>query len=309
MTDRLPPLNALRAFEAVARLLSMKKAAGELNVTPAAVSHQIKLLEELIGRSLLIRKPRGIELTDAARAALPHLASGFDQVKVGMRELRESRAASTLTVSVAPSFATCWLMPRLHHFLTAQPDIDVRVTARTRQSISVGGQSRREAEAWLADADVAVLLSDGDFPGYYVERLVPLTVTPLVNPRIISRGRLVPSDLKSLTLIHDDMGRLFDGRDFWTLWLEAAGATRLKLRHGAQLSHTVLALEAAAEGLGIVASSPELAKPQMDAKRLVAPFDLKVDLPYAYHLITTARALERAPVKAFTAWLTAQARS
>lgn len=308
MTDRLPPLNALRAFEAVARLLSVKKAAGELNVTPAAVSHQIKLLEELTGRSLLIRKPRGIELTDAARAALPHLASGFDQLKVGMRELEESRAASTLTVSVAPSFATCWLMPRLHHFLTAQPDIDVRVTARTRQSTSVGGQSHREAEAWLADADVAVLLSHGDFPGYYVERLVPLTVTPLVNPGMIGRGRLVPSDLKSLTLIHDDMGRLFDGRDFWTLWLEAAGATRLKLRHGAQLSHTVLALEAAAEGIGIVASSPELAKPQMDAKRLVAPFDLKVDLPYAYHLIATKRALERAPVIAFTTWLTAQSR-
>jgi LysR family glycine cleavage system transcriptional activator len=104
------------------------------------------------------------------------------------------------------------------------------------------------------------------------------------------------------------MGRLFDGRDFWTLWLEAAGATRLKLRHGAQLSHTVLALEAAAEGVGIVASSPELAKPQLDAKRLVAPFDLKVALPYAYHLIATERALERSPVKAFTSWMIAQAR-
>jgi LysR family glycine cleavage system transcriptional activator len=308
MSDRLPPLNALRAFEAVARLLSVKKAAAELNVTPAAVSHQIKLLEDLTGRSLLIRKPRGIALTDAARAALPLLASGFDQLGLAVRELREGSAASTLTVSVAPSFATCWLMPRLHRFLTAEPDIDVRVTARTRQSTSVGGQSRLEADAWLADADVAVLLSDGDFPGYYAERLVPLTVTPLVNPGIVGRGSLTVADLKSLTLIHDDMGRLFDGRDFWTLWLEAAGATRLKLRHGAQLSHTVLALEAAAEGVGIVASSPELAKPQLDAKRLVAPFDLRVELPYAYHLIATERALERAPVKAFTSWLIAQAR-
>ncbi len=309
MADRLPPLNALRAFETVARLLSVKKAAEELNVTPAAVSHQIKLLEDLTGRSLLIRKPRGIALTDAARAALPHLASGFDQLALAVRELREGRAASTLTVSVAPSFAACWLMPRLHRFLTAEPDIDVRVTARTRQSTAVGGQSRREAEAWLADADVAVLLSDGDFPGYHAEKLVPLTVTPLVNPGIIGRGRLTPADLKALTLIHDDMGRLFDGRDFWTLWLEAAGATRLKLRHGAQLSHTVLALEAAAEGVGIVASCPELAKPQLDAKRLVAPFDLRVDLPYAYHLIATERSLERAPVKAFTAWLIAQAKA
>ena len=309
MAERLPPLNALRAFETVARLLSVKKAADELNVTPAAVSHQIKLLEELTGRVLLIRKPRGIELTDAARAALPLLASGFDQLGLAVRELRESRAASTLTVSVAPSFATCWLMPRLHRFLTAQPDIDVRVTARTRQSTAVAGQSRREAHAWLADADVAVLLSDGEFPGYHVERLVPLTVTPLVSPHLVGRGRLVVADLKGLTLIHDDMGRLFDGRDFWTLWLEAAGAIRLKLRHGAQLSHTVLALEAAAEGVGIVASSPELAKPQIDARRLIAPFDLRINLPYAYHLIATETALKRAPVRAFTTWLTEQARA
>ena len=307
MAERLPPLNALRAFETVARLLSVKKAAAELSVTPAAVSHQIKLLEDLTGRALLIRKPRGIELTDAARAALPHLASGFEQLGLAVRELRESRAGTTLTVSVAPSFATCWLMPRLHRFMTAQPDIDVRVTARTRQSTAVGGQSRREADAWLADADVAVLLSDGDFPGYHAEKLVPLTVTPLVSPRLVGRGRLAPADLKAFTLIHDDMGRLYDGHDFWTLWLEAAGATRLKLRHGAQLSHTVLALEAAAEGVGVVASTPELAKPQLDAKRLVAPFDLRIPLPYGYYLIATDEALQRAPVRAFVEWVRGQA--
>lgn len=306
MSDRLPPLNALRAFETVARLLSVKKAAAELNVTPAAVSHQIKLLEDLTGRALLIRKPRGIELTDAARAALPHLAAGFDQLGLAVRELRDSRAGLTLTVSVAPSFATCWLMPRLHRFLTAQPDIDVRITARTRQSTVVGAQSRREAEAWLADADVAVLLSDGDFPGFHVERLVPLTITPLVNPGLIGRTKLTPGDLRGLTLLHDDMGRLYDGRDFWEVWLEAAGASRLKLRHGAQLSHTVLALEAAAEGVGVVATSPELAKPQLDAKRLVAPFDLRVPLPYAYYLVTTEEALARSPVRAFVEWLGAQ---
>lgn len=307
MSDRLPPLNALRAFETVARLLSVKKAAAELHVTPAAVSHQIKLLEELTGRALLIRKPRGIELTDAARAALPHLAAGFEQLGLAMRELRDSRAGSTLTVSVAPSFATCWLMPRLHRFLTAQPDIDVRVTARTRQSTSVGAQSRREAEAWLADADVAVLLSDGEFPGFHVEKLVPLTVTPLASPKLVGRGRLAPADLRNFTLIHDDMGRLYDGTDFWDLWLKAAGAAKLKLKHGAQLSHTVLALEAAAEGVGVVAAPPELARPQLEARRLVAPFDLRVPLPYAYYMVASEEALARGPVKAFVEWLRGQA--
>lgn len=306
MSDRLLPLNALRAFEAVARHQSVKKAAAELFVTPAAISHQIKLLENVTGRTLLFRKPRGIELTDTARAVLPQLAHGFEQLGRAMRQMREDRAGSTLTVSVAPSFATCWLMPRLHRFITEQPEIDVRVTARTRQSTVVAGQSRREVETWLADADVAVLLSDGDFPGFHAERLLPLSVTPLASPRLVGRGKRAPTDLRAHTLIHDDMGRLYDGRDFWDLWLEGAGAARLKVKHGARFSHTMLALEAAGEGVGIVCTSPELARPQLESKRLVAPFELRMPLPYAYHLIATEEALARAPVSAFASWLRSQ---
>jgi len=306
MPDRPLPLNALRAFEAVARRQSVKKAAAELFVTPAAISHQIKLLESFAGRTLLVRKPRGIELTETARAVLPRLAQGFEQLGRAMRELRENRAGATLTVSVAPSFATCWLMPRLHRFITEQPEIDVRVTARTRQSTVVAGQSRREVEAWLADADIAVLLSDGDFPGLHAERLVPLTLTPLASPRLVGRGKRAPADLRAHTLIHDELGRLYDGRDFWDLWLEGAGIARLKLKHGARFSHTMLALEAAGEGVGIVCTSPELARPQLESRRLVAPFELRVPLPYAYHLIATEKALARAPVSAFAAWLRSQ---
>jgi LysR family glycine cleavage system transcriptional activator len=305
--NRLPPLNALRAFEAAARLLSLKKAAAELNVTPAAISHQIKLLEEHAGRQLLVRKPRAIELTDAARAALPRLSAGFDQLADAVRLLRESGPESTLTVSVAPSFATCWLMPRLHRFLSAEPGVDVRVTARTRQSTSVGAQSQREADTWLADADVAVLLSNGQFPGYHVERLVPLSVTPLASPRLLAGRTLAPTDLREFTLIHDDIGKMFDGRDFWDLWLKAAGAAKLRLKHGVHFSHTVLALEAAAEGVGIVATLPELARPQLDDGRLVMPFGLRVALPYAYFLVVREQALARASVRSFVEWLREQA--
>lgn len=307
IADRLLPLNALRAFEAVARHLSVRKAAAELHVTPAAVSHQIKLLEELAGRALLVRKPRGVELTDAARAALPHLAAGFEHLGGAVRELRESRADTTLTISVAPSFATCWLMPRLHRFLTEHPGIDVRITARTRQSTAVGAQSLREAEAWLTDADVAVLLSDGQFPGFRVEKLVPLSVTPLASPRLMQVRPAALADLRGLTLLHDEMGRLFDGRDFWDLWLAACPGTRPQFRHGARLSHTVLALETAAEGVGIVATSPELGQSHLDAGRLVAPFELRVPLPYAYYLVTTESAHARPPVRAFNDWLLLQA--
>jgi LysR family transcriptional regulator, glycine cleavage system transcriptional activator len=305
--DRLPPLNALRAFEAAARLLSLKKAAAELNVTPAAISHQIKLLEEHAGRALLVRKPRAIELTDAARAALPRLSAGFDQLADAARLLREAGPESTLTVSVAPSFATCWLMPRLHRFLSAEPGVDVRVTARTRQSTSVGAQSRREAETWLADADVAVLLSNGQFPGYHVERLVRLSVTPLASPRLLAGRTLAPADLRVYTLIHDDIGKLYDGRDFWDLWLDAAGVSQTRLKHGVHFSHTVLALEAAEEGVGIVATLPELARPQLEDGRLIAPFGLRVHLPYAYYLVANESSLGRAAVRAFVVWLRAQA--
>lgn len=306
MVTSLPPLNALRAFESVARNMSVKKAAAELHVTPAAISHQIKQLEEIAGRPLLVRKPRRIELTDAARAALPRLTNGFNQLAEAARVLRDTASADTLTVSVAPSFATCWLMPRMPSFLTAYPGIDIRVTARTRQSTASGSQSWREAEAWLADADVAVLLSNGRFPGLRAERLLSLSVTPLASPKLVGRRPLTNTDLGNFTLIHDDIGALYDGGDFWDLWLEAAGASRQKLKHGAHFSHTVLALEAAADGAGIVATLRELAKPQLEDGRLVAPFDLSVDLPYGYYLIATDQALHRAPVQAFVDWLRSQ---
>jgi len=307
MNPPLLPLNALRAFEAVARHLSVKAAAAELHVTSAAVSHQLKLLEEICGRQLLVRKPRALALTEYARNALPRLAAGFSQLAEGSRILRETQPESTLTVSVAPSFASCWLMPRLHRFLTAMPDVDVRVTARTRQSTTFGEEAVREASAWLADADIAVLLSQGRFPGYYVEKLVPLSVTPLASPQVISGASFALKDLQRHTLLHDDTGTHYDANDFWDLWLAAAGAKGLKLKHGAHLSHSVLALEAAAEGAGIVASLAEFAKPQLDAGRLVAPFALRVELPYAYYLVASGEALAQPPVRAFVEWLRVQA--
>ncbi len=307
MSSSLLPLNALRAFEAVARHLSVKDAAAELHVTSAAISHQLKLVEHLCGRQLLVRKPRALELTEYARAALPRLTAGLAQLDEGSRILRETRPASTLTVSVAPSFASCWLMPRLHRFLTAMPDVDVRVTARTRQSTTFGEEAVREAAAWLADADVAVLLSQGRFPGYQVEKLVPLSVTPLASPAAIGGATLSLKDLQRHTLLHDDTGVHYDANDYWDLWLAAAGARGLKLKHGAHLSHSVLALEAAAEGAGIVASLVEFARPQLDAGRLVAPFELRVALPYAYYLVATEAALSQPQVRAFVEWLRAQA--
>ena len=154
MTERLPPLNALKAFESAARHLSLKRAAQELSVTPAAISHQVKALEEYIGVRLFHRLNRGLELTPAAREALPKLSAGFDSLAQAVARLRPQPDNGPVTVSVAPSFAARWLMPRLHRFLAAQPDLDVRIVARTRLLNRRGNDNeveRATVETWLQE--------------------------------------------------------------------------------------------------------------------------------------------------------------
>ena len=156
MNVALPPLNALRAFEAAARHLSFRKAAQELHVTPAAISHQLKALEDYLGVKLFRRANRRVELTPAARAAAPRLHEGFASIFEAVERLREGEAANVLTVSAAPSFAAKWLMPRLHRFVSTHPEIDVRLSARMRSSSSIGrGQAVRSGinDVSLDDAD------------------------------------------------------------------------------------------------------------------------------------------------------------
>ncbi|MDH5537486.1 MAG: LysR family transcriptional regulator, partial [Betaproteobacteria bacterium] len=164
MTSRLPPLNALKAFEAAARHLSVKKAAAELNVTPAAVSHQVRALEEYLGVEVFHRYNRALELTDAARACLPKLTEGFDCLAKAVDVMRSQKSTGMLTVSAAPSFAARWLMPRLHRFFEAHPEIDVRLSARIRH-VSARGKGtvseRATLDDWLADSDIAILYGRG----------------------------------------------------------------------------------------------------------------------------------------------------
>src|SRR5436305_11401937 len=184
MANRLPPLNALRAFEAAARHLSVKKAAIELNVTPAAVSHQIRMLEDYLGVQLFHRYNRALELTDAARASLPKLREGFDCLVQAVERLRSHVSGGVLTVSAAPSFAARWLMPRLHRFIAAHPEVDVRISARTRLSTQQGRDNaveRNTLESWLEDSDVAILYGHGDYPDLRVDKLFPLTVAPICS--------------------------------------------------------------------------------------------------------------------------------
>lgn len=309
---RLPPLNALKAFEAAARHLSVKRAAAELNVTPAAVSHQIRTLEEYLGVQLFHRYNRALELTDAARACLPKLREGFDCLIKAVEVLRAQKGTGALTVSAAPSFAARWLMPRLHRFFEAHPEVDVRVSARMRQ-VSEGGKGtvaeRATIEAWLADSDIAILYGRGDYPSYQVDKLLSLTVTPICSPKLITGQTPLtrPEDLRNHLLLHDDTGDLYDGESFWDVWLKAAGVNGVDTQRGPHFSHAVLAFEAAIEGAGVLATMPVLAAADLHAARLITPFQLRVPLQSAYYLVCSSTAMTRPAVSAFREWLLSEA--
>lgn len=312
MSVRLPPLNALKAFESAARNLSVKRAAIELNVTSAAVSHQIRALEEYLGVQLFRRYNRALELTDVAKAALPKLGEGFVCMAQAVMILRSDQGGGSLTVSAAPSFASRWLMPRLHRFIAAHPEIDVRISARMRR-VSVDGKGdvaeRATVETWLADSDVAILYGRGHVTGILVERLLDLSITPICSPKLLTGEHPLrtAADLRHQLLLHDDTGALYDNEPFWGLWLREAGIEDVDANKGPHFSHAVLAFEAAIDAVGVLASMPVLAAEDIASGKLVAPFDLTVKLPDGYYMASNQHADERPAVAAFRAWLREEA--
>jgi LysR family glycine cleavage system transcriptional activator len=310
--SRLPPLNALRAFEVAARHLSFATAAKELHVTPAAISHQIKGLEEHVGHLLFRRLKRGLELTRAGQALLPKLSEGFGRLGDAVEELRGIEEEGTLSVSAATSLASRWLTPRLHRFVSAHPDLDVRIHASTRlidpkKGDPEGGDG--DPGSPLEDADVAIRFGTGNYPGYRVDKLMAVAVTPMCSPRLLEGKRALraPADLAQQVLIHDNV-TFDDGSALWPTWLAAAGLPGLDASHGLRFSHAMLALEAAADGMGVALSMPVLAGADLASGRLVAPFSLSLPLKFAYYIVSAADTAERADVIAVRDWLLAEAK-
>jgi LysR family glycine cleavage system transcriptional activator len=309
--QRLPPLNSLRAFEVAARHLSFAAAAKELHVTPAAISHQVKGLEEYVGQLLFRRLPKGLELTRAGQAFVPRLREGFERFGAALDELHAVEDSATLSVSVATSFATRWLAPRLHRFVSAHPELDVRINASTRLIDPKGDQlAARNAVAGppVEDADIVVRFGTGDYPGFRVDRLLPVAVTPMCSPRLLEGGHPLrdATDLKQHVLIHDNL--LYDdGRPLWDAWFEAAGMPGADTSHGLRFSHAMLALEAAADGMGVALGMPVLAGSDLASGRLVAPLALSLPLGFAYYIVSGSHTAARDDVAAFRNWLLAEA--
>jgi LysR family glycine cleavage system transcriptional activator len=310
-SQRLPPLNALRAFEAAARHLSFALAAKELHVTPAAVSHQIKGLEEFVGQRLFRRLARGLELTRAGYVFVPKLRAGFERLGEAVEELRASQESATLAVSVATSFATRWLAPRLHRFVSAHPELDVRINASTRLIDPNSDQlAAMDAVAGppVEDADIVVRFGTGDYPGFRVDKLLQVAVTPMCSPRLLAGGHPLrdAADLKQHVLIHDNL--LYDdGRPLWDAWFDAAGMPGADTSHGLRFSHAMLALEAAADGMGVALGMPVLAGSDLASGRLVAPLARSLPLKVAYYIVSAPDTAQREDVAAFRNWLLAEA--
>jgi LysR family glycine cleavage system transcriptional activator len=293
----LPPLNALRAFEAAARHLNFSRAADELSVTPGAVSQQIQNLEDYVGVALFKRTPKGLLLTDPAQIALPALREAFDGLAEAASMLTAAVDGRRLTVTVAPSFASKWLLPRLGAFETLHPEVDVWVSAGMELTDFASGE-----------VDLAIRYGAGRYPGLEIVRLLQETVLPVASPELLASQPLEKlSDLANHVLLHDGSPDADESCPDWTMWLAARGVKAVDGARGPRFNQSSLVIEAAVGGRGVALAKRALAQVDLDAGRLVAPFQIATAVDFAYYLVHP-KAKGRLPqVKAFIAWIRAQA--
>ncbi len=294
MRRQLPPLNALRAFEAAARHMSITQAAGELRVTPAAISHQVRILEDHVGLPLFMRNGRGLALTDAGSAGLRDLREGFARLGAAMDAIDSLGEAGVLSVSVAPSFAAKWLLPRLDSFQAAHPEIDVHVSASM------------ELTDFVKDGvDLAIRYGAGRYSDLAVERLLAESVVPVCSPEFLERqGPFAgPADLVEATLLHDDSPDNDPSCPNWEMWLTAAGARHIDAARGPRFNQSSLVIEAAVLGRGIALAKTALAARDLRHGRLVQPFRSAMKVDFAYFIVAPRAKLNLPKVSYFIDWL------
>jgi LysR family glycine cleavage system transcriptional activator len=288
----LPPLGALRAFEAAARLESFTRAAEELCVTQTAISHQVRQLEETLGEALFLRRPRRIELTERGRLWASALSDVFGRLYSANRSLRSVKppARPVVSVSVLPSFASRWLVPRLGRFLAAQPEVDLRISP-----------SSELVDLNAAELDVGIRFGAGRYPGLKVERLCGDAWVAACAPSLKGRSKLkTPADLAGFRLLHDD--------NFgWKPWLLARNVKNVDFERGPIMTDSSMVVEATLQGQGVGLVRLSLAADELAAGKLIAPFPriALLPTPYAYYLALPKRPL-RPEVRAFCDWVRAE---
>ncbi|HEX5513279.1 MAG TPA: transcriptional regulator GcvA [Gammaproteobacteria bacterium] len=298
MTTRaLPPLNAVRAFEAAARHESFTKAAAELFVTPAAVSQQVKALENWLELALFERHARHLSLTPAGRAYLPRLTEVLDLLAEATDYVRRAGQVRVLTVSVPPGFAAVWLGPRLWSFATEHPDLDIRIAA-----------SMRPAEALQEAFDVVIRYGRGNYPGFTSELLRRDGLTPVCAPRLMEgpNALIDPRNLRHHTLLHNESTALAGFHVTWQDWLDAAGVDGVDGQRGLHFSDMQLVMQETIAGRGVGLGHMALIGEHLRAGRLVKPFDLVLAGRGDYYLVFPPGSRQQPTVIAFVRWLRAQ---
>ncbi|HEY1560146.1 MAG TPA: transcriptional regulator GcvA [Caulobacteraceae bacterium] len=293
---RLPPLNALRAFESAARHLNFSRAADELSVTPGAVSQQIQNLEDYIGAALFKRTPRGLLLTDAAQTALPALREAFDRLAEAASLLTAAVDGRRLTLTAPPSFAAKWLVPRLGRFEQAHPQVDVWLSADMEVVDLAGG-----------DIDLAVRYGAGAYPGLETQRLMQETVIPVMSAELNAATPLhEPKDLAGHVLLHDGSPDADESCPDWQMWLAARGIKGVDGTRGPRFNQSSLVIEAALAGRGVALAKRALAQDDLDAGRLTAPMAISTSVDFAYYVVHPKAKARLPQVKAFVAWILAE---
>ena len=312
MTYRLPPLNALRAFEAAARHLSFKDAGEELSVTPTAISHQIRGLEEYLGFYLFRRLTRALELTREGRAMLPKVREGLECFAAAIESTRQHDAGGRLLVTSPPAFANRWLIRHLPAFTAAYPEIQLHMAASldTIDARDVSGVSGLEGiDVRDDEAEVFIRFGHGQYDGCRVDRLFAPAYAVVCSPRLLLGMRPLnePSDLRRHNLLHDESIMELLDRPTWAEWLQVAGVSGINPDTGTHFSDPGLVLSAAIDGVGVAIASKPLIEAEVTAGRLVVPFDIVIRRTQAYYLVAPEAIADRPIVNAFRRWLCSEA--
>ncbi len=288
MRRRLPPLISLRVFEAAARHLSFTKAADELCVTQAAVSHQIKALEEWLGVPLFIRLNRAIKLTDAGQKFSGPLTEAFDILGNVTADVLSQEVDSTLTIATFDSIASAWLMPRLKSLREMYPELTVRIKTIDKYSDFVE-----------EDIDLEIRYGDGNWPNFHVTKLADEELFPVCSPHLLESDDQLknPEDVLKYKLIHDEM------MTTWEQWLTAAGALDIKLDDGLSMNHSHLVMQAAIGGEGIALGRSVLVADALRDGSLVKPIEFSLRSDFAYYLVCPKNIAEQVWISSFREWL------
>ncbi|MEA2943456.1 MAG: LysR family transcriptional regulator, glycine cleavage system transcriptional activator [Bradyrhizobium sp.] len=292
MLRRLPPLNALKAFEAAARHESFTRAAEELCVTQGAVSHQVKALEAELGVKLFNRERQRLVITGAGRDYLAVVRDALDRIAVGTERLVQRQSSGVLTVSTSPDFAAKWLVHRLGRFAEAYPEVDLRVSA-----------TMHHVDFAREDVDLAVRHGDGNWPGNDVVRLSPEQLFAVCSPKLLAgRHRLAkPPDVLKFPLLH------LDDRKAWTKWLGTAGFADAELSQGPVLNRASMVIDAAVDGQGIALARTTLAAWDLINGRLVRPFSDALPLSKTYWIVCPKATSSLPKITMFRDWLLREA--